>query len=38
MSGYAGDRTLISRSTQCPARYLYATGTGHGDMKTLIRC
>ena len=22
----------------CPARYLYATWTGHGDMKTLIRC
>ena len=22
----------------CPASYLYATGTGHGDMKTLIRC
>ena len=22
----------------CPARYLYTTGTGHADMKTLIRC
>ena len=22
----------------CPAHYLYATGTGHGDMKIIIRC
>ena len=30
--------TNVDLPIHCPVRYLYATGTGHGDMKTLIRC